>query len=213
MEYLIQYGVFLAKVITLVVAMIVIIIAIVAASSRQKKSGSKGSIKITRLNDHVEDMRDELLHAVLDDDALKAKEKQDKLKAKAELKEKKALRKKQKNTDVEEPAKKKRDFVLNFDGDIAANAVSSLREEITSILSLADSEDEVILRLESPGGMVHAYGLASSQLERIKKKQIPLTICVDKVAASGGYMMACLADKIVAAPFAILGSIGVILQA
>lgn len=37
-------------------------------------------------------------------------------------------------------------------------------------------------------------------------------MAVDKVAASGGYMMACVADKIVAAPFAIIGSIGVVAQ-
>ncbi|MCP4842727.1 MAG: protease SohB, partial [Halieaceae bacterium] len=39
-----------------------------------------------------------------------------------------------------------------------------------------------------------------------------LTIAVDKVAASGGYMMACVADRIVAAPFAVVGSIGVVAQ-
>jgi len=90
--------------------------------------------------------------------------------------------------------------------------VTSLREEITAILALAEPSDEVICRLESPGGMVHAYGLASSQLLRIKSQGIPLTICVDKVAASGGYMMACLADKLVAAPFSVIGSIGVLVQ-
>ena len=102
--------------------------------------------------------------------------------------------------------------MLNFKGDISANAVISLREEITATLSMAEEQDEVLLRLESPGGMVHAYGLASSQLLRIKNDKIPLTICVDKVAASGGYMMACLADRLVAAPFAMIGSIGVLVQ-
>ena len=77
---------------------------------------------------------------------------------------------------------------------------------------MATPRDEVIVRLESPGGMVHAYGLASSQLPRIKNQKIPLTICGDNVAASGGYMMACLADKLVAAPFSIIGSIGVLVQ-
>jgi serine protease SohB len=102
--------------------------------------------------------------------------------------------------------------VINFKGNIAADAVSSLREEISAILTMAETEDEVMLRLESPGGMVHAYGLASSQLVRLRNARIPLTICVDKVAASGGYMMACLADRLVAAPFAIIGSIGVLVQ-
>ena len=103
-----------------------------------------------------------------------------------------------------------RSFFLTFTGDIKASAVESLREIITAILCVADKNDEVIVSLESPGGMVHGYGLAASQLQRIKDAQIPLTICVDKVAASGGYMMACLANKIVAAPFAIIGSIGVV---
>ncbi|HAU09197.1 MAG TPA: protease SohB, partial [Gammaproteobacteria bacterium] len=110
------------------------------------------------------------------------------------------------------PSRRKRIYVLDFDGDVAAEEVSSLREEITTVLSIAEPCDEIILKLESPGGMVHAYGLAASQLQRIKDAKIPLTICVDKVAASGGYMMACLADKLVAAPFAIIGTIGVVVQ-
>lgn len=87
-----------------------------------------------------------------------------------------------------------------------------MRECISAILLMANEKDEVVVRLESSGGMVHSYGLAASQIDRIKQKNIPLTICVDKVAASGGYMMACVADKICAAPFAILGSIGVVAQ-
>lgn len=102
--------------------------------------------------------------------------------------------------------------MLNFKGDMRAAAVSNLREEITAVLSQATQDDEIVIRLESAGGMVHSYGLASSQLDRIVKKGIPLTVCVDKVAASGGYMMACVADKIIAAPFSILGSIGVVAQ-
>lgn len=93
-----------------------------------------------------------------------------------------------------------------------AREVSSLREEISAILAVAEAQDEVLLRLESPGGLVHGYGLAASQLMRLKEKNIPLTVAVDKVAASGGYMMACIANKIVAAPFSIIGSIGVVAQ-
>ena len=107
---------------------------------------------------------------------------------------------------------KKRIYVLNFDGDVKASAVESLREEITAILTIATPDDEVVLCLESPGGMVHTYGLAASQLIRITKKDIPLTVVVDAVAASGGYMMACIGSKILAAPFAIIGSIGVVAQ-
>ena len=101
-------------------------------------------------------------------------------------------------------------FVINFHGDLRASGVSGLREEITAILSTATTADEVVLRLTNPGGAVHEQGLAASQLLRIRQRGIPLTVCVDSMAASGGYMMACVASRIVAAPFAILGSIGVI---
>jgi serine protease SohB len=108
---------------------------------------------------------------------------------------------------------KKRIYVINFNGDMRASATENLRQEITAILSIADKDkDEVVVNLESPGGMVHGYGLAASQLARIRQHNLPLTICVDKVAASGGYMMACLANTIIAAPFAIIGSIGVVAQ-
>lgn len=83
---------------------------------------------------------------------------------------------------------------------------------MSTIIGVAKPEDEVLVRLESPGGMVHGYGLAASQLLRLKQHGIKLTVAVDKVAASGGYMMACVADTIVAAPFAILGSVGVVAQ-
>lgn len=110
------------------------------------------------------------------------------------------------------PVRRRRVYVLSFDGDMEASGLESLRQEITAVLTMAEPQDEVMLLLESPGGMVHAYGLASSQLLRFKQKNIPLTVCVDKVAASGGYMMACVADRLIAAPFAILGSIGVLVQ-
>lgn len=110
------------------------------------------------------------------------------------------------------PVRRRRVYVLSFDGDMEASGLESLRQEITAVLTMAEPQDEVMLRLESPGGMVHAYGLASSQLLRFKQKNIPLTVSVDKVAASGGYMMACVADRLIAAPFAILGSIGVLVQ-
>ena len=219
MEYLIQYGMFFAKVATIVVAIIIVLGALVASGSRQKKTGRKGSIRVTPLNDHFDDMRETLRHSVLDKDQLKKIHKQEKKAAKAELKqareEEKQRQRAEKGSESDSDAvsnRKKRSYVLNFKGDMAAEAVTSLREEITAILTLAEKDDEVILRLESPGGMVHAYGLAASQLLRIKNAGIPLTICVDKVAASGGYMMACLADKLVSAPFAIIGSIGVLVQ-
>lgn len=100
----------------------------------------------------------------------------------------------------------KRLFVLDFKGDVKASEVENLRKEINTILSVSAPGDEVILRLESPGGMVHTYGLAAAQLERVKEAGLKLTICVDRVAASGGYMMACVGHLIYAAPFAMVAS-------
>ncbi|HCL72253.1 MAG TPA: protease SohB, partial [Gammaproteobacteria bacterium] len=204
-----------AKAVTIVFAIIVVIGVAASSGQRGKKTGKRGAIKVTRLNEHFEELREALREAVLDKDSLKTVHKDEKKQAKSEQKELKAARKKDKSS-VEAHAdpghEKKRIYVLNFKGNIAADAVVCLREEISAILSLATPADEVVVRLESPGGMVHAYGLASSQLLRLKNAKVPLTICVDKVAASGGYMMACLADKLIAAPFAIIGSIGVIVQ-
>ncbi|MFP5519013.1 MAG: protease SohB [Bdellovibrionia bacterium] len=127
---------------------------------------------------------------------------------------KEELKKQKKSDKVDDESEdlKKRLFVIDFNGDIKAQAVSSLREEISSILMVATPQDEIVVRVESPGGVVHGYGLAAAQLLRIREKGIPLTVCVDKVAASGGYMMACVANKVMAAPFAIIGSIGVVAQ-
>lgn len=216
-EFFASYGLFLLKVITFLVAVLIVIFAIVMASSRGKKSGSEGRIEITKLNERLDDMKESLSFSLLDDDAQKLALKDKKSEDKAEKKAKKAAAKKAKKqrgdgeTVVDEPATN-RVFVMDFDGDIRASAVENMRREITAILTTAGENDEVVLRLESGGGMVTSYGLAASQLDRIKDKKVPLTICVDKVAASGGYMMACVADKLIAAPFAVLGSIGVVAQ-
>ena len=106
----------------------------------------------------------------------------------------------------------KRVYVIDFKGDMRASAVESLREEVTALVAVATPEDEIVVCLENAGGVVHDHGLGASQLERIKSHNIPLTVIVDKVAASGGYLMASIADRIVAAPFAIVGSIGVLAQ-
>jgi Periplasmic serine proteases (ClpP class) len=102
--------------------------------------------------------------------------------------------------------------LLDFIGDLDATRVKALREEISVLLGIAEPGDRVLLRLESGGGAAHSYGLAASQLARLRAGKLHLTVAVDRVAASGGYMMACVADRIVAAPFAIIGSIGVVAQ-
>lgn len=209
MEFLTEYGLFLAKTVTWLVALVVVI-GIIASAGQKVRQSQRGHIEVTALNEAHEHHVDTLRAAVLDEDQLKmrhkAEEKQKKQEAKAR---RKALKKKSADQGVED---KPRLFVLNFDGDIKASAVESLREEVTTVLSLAQKGDEIVLRLESGGGMVHSYGLAASQLDRIRKRGVALTVCVDKVAASGGYMMACVADRILAAPFAVIGSIGVVAQ-
>lgn len=209
MAFLVEYGLFLAKVVTIVVAIGAVIILVLSASMKNQ-GGEKGQITIAKLNERFDEMRNALRHALLDEKALKAEEKAKKKAAKADKKTEKKAEKSA--SDESEAERKKRVFVLDFDGDIKASAVDELREAITAVLTMAEPSDEVVVKLESGGGMVHSYGLASSQLARITAKEIPLTICVDKVAASGGYMMACVANKIIAAPFAIVGSIGVVAQ-
>lgn len=197
MEFLAEYASFLAKTATLVIALLVVLSAIAGMRGKGRRKAG-GNLQVTRLNEFYKDLRERLESGLLEKTQLKALRKQQ---AKEQKKQKKAV-----------ADDKPRVFVLDFDGDIKASATDSLRHEITALLSLATPRDEVVLRLESGGGMVHSYGLAASQLARIRQAGVPLTVCIDKVAASGGYMMACIGERIVSAPFAILGSIGVVAQ-
>ena len=211
MEFLYEYGLFLAKTVTFVIAIIAIVA--VATASAIKHKHKKGELDITDLSEQFEEVEQEIAHALLSKEELKLKEKNDKKLAKEQAKADKASAKKKEKSGIDAIAEgKSKVFVIDFKGSIDAKEVSSLREEVSAILSVASKDDEVFVRLESGGGMVHGYGLASSQLDRIRQHDIPLTVSVDKVAASGGYMMACVANNIIAAPFAILGSIGVIAQ-
>jgi len=194
-EFLAEYAGFLARTVTVVVAIVVVLLVI--AVLRQKGQRSSGHLSVRKLNEFYRELREHLEDSVLHKDQLKRQRK-------AEAKAHKAEQKR--------PVEKPRVFVLDFDGDIKASATEQLRHEVTAVLSMAQPADEVVVRLESGGGMVHAYGLASSQLARLRDAGVPLTVCVDKVAASGGYMMACVANRVLAAPFAVLGSIGVVAQ-
>ena len=198
-EFLFQYGIFLAKfstVLLVVVALLVIILLVILRA----KAGDGEHLDIKNVNHKYEQMQFMLESAILNKKELKQKAKQ----AKAEQKKQ--------DKKSEEAKSRKRVFVLDFKGDIRASEVSSLREEISSLLTVTRKEDEVVVLVESGGGTVHGYGLAASQLHRIRDKGIRLTVSIDKVAASGGYMMACVADHVIAAPFAIVGSIGVLAQ-
>lgn len=203
MEFLAEYGLFLAKTLTFAAAVVFIIVAGAATAAKSKKE-SKGTLVVTHLNEEIEKFGEEIKHVVEDEESYKKAHKE----AKKAEKQKKKGKKHKDSDDV-----RKRFYVIDFEGDPKASQLENMRKVITAVLSIIrPGKDEIILRLESPGGMVHAYGLAASQLARIRSMEIPLTICVDKVAASGGYMMACLGSKIIAAPFAYIGSIGVLLQ-
>lgn len=207
MEFVSEYGLFLAKTITFVVAALFVAGSLAALAQRQKKSGD-WEIEVSHLNKRLKHYQQELEHHILDKADVKRIEKAEK---KAEKVRHKA-RKESLKEGASEPEVARRVYVLDFHGDIRASEVSNFREAVTALLGLATQADEVVVRLESPGGMVHGYGLAASQMARIRSANIPLTVCVDKVAASGGYLMACLANKIIAAPFALIGSIGVVAQ-
>lgn len=188
MEFLADYGLFLAKTVTIVLAIGAVLVMILMATIKPKQR--KGELVFDDLSADHEDLVTALQQDLLDKKEFKAWQKQ--------------------RSAIEAPSK--RLFVIDFDGSMDAHEVEQLRKEVTAVLAVATKDDEVLLRLESGGGVVHGYGLAASQLHRIKKQGVPLVVAVDKVAASGGYMMACLADRILAAPFAIVGSIGVVAQ-
>jgi serine protease SohB len=205
LEILAEYCLFLAKVVTAIIGFGVIAAIIASASQKNKQTAEKGELQISPLNDQYDEISEAMSTAMLDPVSQKAE-------AKKIRKEKKQRAKSEGKKSKTEAEEKKRVFVVKFNGNVSASAVANLREEVTAILTQAKPQDEVVVKLESSGGMVHSYGLASSQLDRLRKQSIPITICVDKVAASGGYMMACVGDKILAAPFAIIGSIGVVAQ-
>ncbi len=197
MEILTDYLVFLLKVFTIALAITVPLLLIIGSS--KSKSQPKGKLTITNLSEKFESMGNAVKSSLLNAKELKQFNKE-------QSKEKK---KKSKNKDSE-----KRDsaFVLNFKGDIQATEVEKLKQEINSILLSETPCKEVVIRVESGGGSAYAYGLCAAELKRLVDNEISLTVCIDKVAASGGYLMSCVASKIIAAPWAIVGSIGVIAQ-
>ena len=199
-EALIQYGLFAAKALTLVA--FVGLFGLLMLRARHHAAAviddDSGRLEVVSLNDRYDDMADAIRHATLPPKVYK----------KAVKAEHKAEKKRAKATEPE----LRRVFVIDFHGDIMASEVGGLREMISALLLEATNKDEVLVRIDNAGGAVHEHGLAASQLLRIRARGIPLTVAVDKVAASGGYLMACVADRIIAAPFAILGSIGVLAE-
>lgn len=199
MEFLADLGLFFGKAAIVVVA-IVLIIGAIARAGRGAR-GPRGAPRIVarRLNEQYRRMARAVEGALLPSRALRAIEKEDKARRKAE---RKAV--------ATATSARPRVFVLEFDGNLRATAVDALADEVTAVLAVAKPGDEVVVKLTSPGGMVPGYGLGAAQLERVRAAGVRLTVVVDKVAASGGYLMAAVADHLVAAPFAVIGSIGVV---
>lgn len=194
MEALQYIGIFAAQ--AFIVLFVILTIVIVIALLATRASGRSSELQITPVHKKYKNFSRAIKSFTLS----KSEKKSFKKEAKAELKQE------------EQNADSKKVFLIDFEGDTKASAVDNLREEISAVLSSASPQDEIVVRVESPGGVVHGYGLAASQLLRVREKGLQLTVCVDKVAASGGYLMSCTASKILCAPFAIVGSIGVVAQ-
>ena len=197
MDFLADLGLFAAKAFLVVFAIVMIIGAIARARRRGGPDEARGELRVNKLDERWKRTALSMKRALLPHGVFKALVNEERKSAKAE----KAAPK---------PSEQPRVFVLDFDGNLRATQVAGLREEISAILLSARDGDEVVVRLKSPGGLVHAYGLAASQLERLRVRGLKLTVTVDQIAASGGYMMAVVADTIIAAPFAVVGSIGVV---
>lgn len=198
---IINYGLFVAKTATLIVAFVVLIAVIARIlGAVRRRSGERGHLEVQHINNRLRETADALLDEMLEGRARKQHNKQNR----------RENRKRRREMRMAEP--RLRLFVLDFVGDLDASPTSALREEVSAILQISEPSDEVLVRLESTGGFVHSYGLAASQLRRLREHGLRLTVAVDKVAASGGYLMACVADQIIAAPFAVIGSIGVVAQ-
>jgi serine protease SohB len=193
-DFLLEYGLFLAKLATVAVILVVVLGFVF---SMARRGGNENGLRVENLNKRFDGLGDAIREVVHGKERIK-KDSKERRKAEKEL--------------AKKGSERNRVFVLDFKGDIKASATSSLREEVSAVLAVANADDRILVRLENAGGAVHEHGLAASQLARIRQSGISLVVSVDKVAASGGYLMACVAEHIIAAPFAIIGSIGVIAQ-
>lgn len=189
MEQLTDFGIFLLRVVVIVIAVSFVLSLIFRALAQLREPG----LRVRTWNVYLSQRADPLRRAAMGAAAFKAF-----FKARA-----KAFK-------LRAQESRKRIWVLDFEGDIQASQVDTLTDEINALLDVASDDDEVLVRVDSSGGSVIGYGLGASQLDRIRQRGLKLTVAVDRVAASGGYMMACVADRILAAPFAVIGSIGVI---
>ena len=220
MEFLFEIGLFIAKSFWIVICIVFILMIFGSMVSRRRQHPDvpEGNLLVRHVNSFHKDLQRCVDMESFDPKGMKRAQKAERKERKAEEKKKKQTLKevaKPKPTDEQsdevsgDEEKRRHIYVIDFKGDIEASKVSHLRNEITAVLMRTNKPSEVVVRLESAGGYVHSYGLAASQLLRVRESGIKLTVVVDQLAASGGYMMAAVADKIVAAPFALIGSIGV----
>lgn len=190
MQLISEYLLFFAKIVTIIIA-IVILASILMA---QRKKTRLGSLEIKDLSDNYTQVKETMLSCIMSPEDAKVYSKQKQKQKKLELKAAKLTRKLAKKTakknqkdHVKKAGKvKAKLYVLSFNGSVDASEVENLREEITAILSVITAEDKVAIKLESPGGVVHGYGLAASQLMRFRERNIDFSVIVDKMAASGG---------------------------
>lgn len=186
MDHLLELVAFLARTLLITFAVLLVVRAVQSGFRRPERAG----VRVTRMNEALAVLAAPLVVATEGKAAWKRRRKE-------------LMR-------ATPDAERTRVYVLDFEGDIGATEVDALATGVSAILEVARPQrDEVIVRLESPGGVVPGYGLGASHLARITAKGVHLTVCVDRVAASGGYLMACEADRIVSAPYAMIGSIGV----
>ena len=197
MLFLDNWGLFFAKSFSLLALVLIFLVLFLALVGKAKMKAKSGELEVKSLAEQLEEQQLSLWQETLSKKALKSKLK--------------AFKKAQKQAEKKKTSEP-RLFVLNFKGDMQAGEANNLSKEVTALLQMVERKDEVLVKLESPGGVVQNYGYAASQLQRIRNHKVKLTVAVDRVAASGGYLMACVADQIIAAPFSIIGSIGVVAQ-
>lgn len=198
-EWLMDMGRFVVQ---MSILTLLVVVAVVVVARIKSEAGERVRLRVDELNDRLEYRRRRLTLAATEPSArkrlAKAFRRDDKSRSRADRKQTAGSR-----STV---------WVLDFQGDLKATGAGRLAEEISAVTAAAAEGDEVVIRLESAGGLVHSYGLAAAQIDRLREAGLSTTVCVDKVAASGGYLMACAADQLRAAPFAVLGSIGVVAQ-
>ncbi len=191
-----EYALFLAEILTAVLAVVLSVAALLVLTRRGRP---RPGLRVRSLNRHYDGLARAVRSQLLPHRTLRG-----------ELAARRQERLARRAAAGPAGSPRPRVFVLDFHGDLRASQVRALREEVTALLAVGTAQDEVVVRLENPGGVIQDHGLAASQLLRLRRAGLPLTVVVDKVAASGGYLMACVADRIIAAPFAVVGSIGVI---